>query len=82
MLSRTNRPVDPDKMLELMEKFHRIVEPWCETNEFSLHRAFEVSRESEPEIYHILSELWRTTSGKEYLRSLFSSRGGVLRPKP
>ena len=83
MKGRNHRPTDPGEMRKLMEEFHCTVEPWCEENEFSLHQAFEISRESQPEFHRILSGLWSTTAGKEYLRSLFSSQGGVLRhPRP
>ena len=79
MRGQNHRPADPDKMRELLDEFHGIVKPWCEENELSLHQAFEISRASQPEIHRILSCLWSTTAGKEYLRSLFSSQGGVLR---
>lgn len=73
------KKVDPDQFAQLMDDFEKIVLPWCEENELSLHRAFELSREADPEKYKVLSGLWGTLPGRSYLRSLFRSRGGTLR---
>ncbi len=65
--------------MKLCDDFDRIVEPWCEKNQYSLHEAFENSRKRYLKNYKILSDLWSTYFGKEYLRSVFHSRCGRLR---
>ena len=68
-----------DEIIALIDSFQTQVVPWCEENGFSLHRAFEESRQSEQEKYYVLSTLWGTPFGREYLRCYFRSKGGVLK---
>lgn len=72
------RNVGRDKFAELLNDFRQFVRPWCEENKLSLHQAFELSREGDPEKYRVLSGLWKTLPGRAYLKSLFRSNGGIL----
>lgn len=62
-----------------MKDFSEKVKPWCIENKYTLHEAFEYSRENDEEKYLILSQLWRTDFGKAYLNSVFSGYRGRVR---
>ena len=70
-----------EKLTRNLEYFNNIIVPWCEENNYSLHNAFENSRNTDEEKYNVLSELWKYPIGKEYLRSFFRQRGWVLKKK-
>lgn len=61
------------EIADLLDYFRNIVAPWCKENGYSLHDAFEESRENDRPKYQILSALWSCYIGREYLRSYFRS---------
>ena len=71
------KKINADEAMRLQDDFENIVVPWGRKNKLSLHQAFEKSRSNDIEKYKILSDLWSTYFGKEYLRSAFS--GGKLK---
>ena len=73
------KKISTEEHMRLLDFFLEQIEPWCRENNFSLHQAFEVSREQDKEKYQVLSDLWHTPAGKAYLQSSF--RGGKLRKK-
>lgn len=75
------KKLSSEELKSLLDELNNTVIPWCEENELSLHRAFELSRETDPEKYEVLSRLWSTQFGKEYLRSCFQKHGGILHTK-
>lgn len=75
------RKISVSRAMYLQDFFNRKIECWCRENNYSLHEAFEVSRKEKSEYYIILSELWSTYFGREYLRSVFRYNGGRLRKK-
>lgn len=75
------KKVSSERMHELLDEFKNNIMPWCEDNQLSLHKAFEISRTEAKEIYSTLSELWSTAVGKAYLQSVFRSYGGIIRKK-
>lgn len=77
-MAQIRRKADPQELRSLLEEFEQTVAPWCRENGYSLHQAFEVSREQDPEKLRVLNGLWSTEAGKSYLRSLFRMKGGHL----
>lgn len=69
------KKVDSKKMAETLIQFCNVVAPWCQENNFTLHQAFEESRNTDIAKYEIISYLWSTYAGKLYLRSCFRFRG-------
>lgn len=63
--------ISVEETANLLDDFRNIVAPWCKKNGYSLHDAFEVSRESDKPKYEILIRLWSFYVGKSYLRSYF-----------
>ena len=45
--------INAEEMLHLINAFNEIIIPWCEENKLSLHKAFEISRESDIEKYSL-----------------------------
>lgn len=60
-----------EELAKLLGVFKEQIEPWCRENNFSLHQAFEISREQDKEKYRVLNKLWYTKTGRNFLRSAF-----------
>lgn len=71
------RKLPTNELREATHYFIAIIKPWCIENNYTLHQAFEISRENDDEKYQALSKLWSTPFGKEYLKSAF--RGGRIK---
>lgn len=61
-----------DEIIKLLEEFEEKLVPWCKENKLSLHKAFDLSRETDKEKYEILSGLYKTDVGKSFLKDHFN----------
>lgn len=81
MMGRKLKKDELPQFSENLDYYRKIIEPWCREKNLSLHKAFEISRQStnetEQQIYKTLSYLWHTQVGKWYLRDCF--KGGKVR---
>lgn len=63
-----------EKFLETTDLFDKVSLPWILDNGLNLFEAIEQERDSKPEQEQILSELWATEQGNEFLLMTFSKK--------
>ena len=63
-----------EKFLETTDLFDKVSLPWILDNGLTLFEAIEQERDSKPEQEQILSELWATEQGSEFLLMIFSKK--------
>lgn len=76
MCNRRYKKLPTKVLYDLCDQFRKEIVPLCIENNFSLHQAFDYTRRHDEHKHKILSQLWSTYFGKEYLRSCF--RGGRI----